>query len=108
VLKSIADAGLSAASVLPNLHHRRIIPLMARRLRIFEMDEAADPVAARDEQHPRVTSSKSKLRSPDSLHGLEQDFGDYRKISRGVHSHDFVHQNLPNQEKSKKSRQELL
>jgi hypothetical protein len=45
VLKSIADAGLSAASVLPNLHHRRIIPLMARRLRIFEMDEAADPVA---------------------------------------------------------------
>jgi hypothetical protein len=45
VLKSLADAGLGAASVLANLHHRRIIPLMERRLRIFEMDEAADPVA---------------------------------------------------------------
>jgi hypothetical protein len=44
-LKSLADAGLGAASVLANLHHRRIVPLMESRLRIFEMDEAADPVA---------------------------------------------------------------
>jgi hypothetical protein len=44
-LKSLADAGLGAASDLVNLHHRRIMPLMERRLRIFEMDEAADPVA---------------------------------------------------------------
>jgi hypothetical protein len=33
------------ASVLANLHHRRIVPLVERRLRIFEMDEMADPVA---------------------------------------------------------------
>jgi hypothetical protein len=32
-------------SVLANLHHQRIIPLMERRLRIFEMDGTADPVA---------------------------------------------------------------
>jgi hypothetical protein len=44
-LKSLADAGLGAASVLANLHHRRIIPLMERRLCIFEMHEEADPVA---------------------------------------------------------------
>jgi hypothetical protein len=44
-LKNLADAGLGAASVLANLHHRRIIPLIERRLRIFEMDETADPVA---------------------------------------------------------------
>jgi hypothetical protein len=44
-LKALADAGLTAASVLVNLHHRRIIPLMERRLRIFEMHEEADPVA---------------------------------------------------------------
>jgi hypothetical protein len=43
-LKSLADARLGAASVLANLHHRRIVPLMERQLRIFEMDEAADPV----------------------------------------------------------------
>jgi hypothetical protein len=43
-LKSLADAGLGAALVLANLHHRRIIPLMERGLRIFEMDETADPV----------------------------------------------------------------
>jgi hypothetical protein len=44
-LKDLADAGLGAASVLANLHHRRVVPLMERRLRIFEMDEMADPVA---------------------------------------------------------------
>jgi hypothetical protein len=44
-LKTLADAGLGAASVLANLHHRRIVPLMERRLRIFEMHEEADPVA---------------------------------------------------------------
>jgi hypothetical protein len=45
VLKALADAGLTAALVLANLHHRRIVPLMERRLRIFEMHEEADPVA---------------------------------------------------------------
>jgi hypothetical protein len=44
-LKSLADAELGLASVLANLHHRWIIPLMERRLRIFEMGKAADPVA---------------------------------------------------------------
>jgi hypothetical protein len=44
-LKSLADTGLSAASVLANLHHRRIIPLMEKELRIFEMDVTANPVA---------------------------------------------------------------
>jgi hypothetical protein len=45
VLKALADAGLTAASVLANLHHRRIVPPMERQLRIFEMHEEADPVA---------------------------------------------------------------
>jgi hypothetical protein len=44
-LKALADAGMTPASVLANLHHWRIIPLMERRLRIFEMEETADPVA---------------------------------------------------------------
>jgi hypothetical protein len=43
-LKTLADAGLGAASVLANLHHRRITP-MERELRILEMDETANPVA---------------------------------------------------------------
>jgi hypothetical protein len=37
--------------------------------------------AAREEQHPRVNSPKSKPRSPESLHGLEQDFGDIKNTS---------------------------
>jgi hypothetical protein len=44
-LKDLADARLGAASVLANLHHRRIIPLMERWLRIFEMEDTADPMA---------------------------------------------------------------
>jgi hypothetical protein len=38
-LRSLADAGLGVASVLTNLHHRRIVPLMERELRIFEMND---------------------------------------------------------------------
>jgi hypothetical protein len=44
-LKSLADAGLGVASVLANPHHRQIVPIMEKRLRIFEMDETADLVA---------------------------------------------------------------
>jgi hypothetical protein len=44
-LKSLADAGLGAASVLANLHHRRIVPLMERELRIYKMSETANPVS---------------------------------------------------------------
>jgi hypothetical protein len=44
-LKKLADRGLTAGCVLANLHHRRVVPLMERPLRIFEMTEIADPVA---------------------------------------------------------------
>jgi hypothetical protein len=45
VLKALADDDLIVGCVLANLHHRRIVPLMERPLRIFEMHEDADPVA---------------------------------------------------------------
>jgi hypothetical protein len=45
VLKGLADSGLGAASVLANLHHRRIVPLMERELRVYEMSETANPVS---------------------------------------------------------------
>jgi hypothetical protein len=44
-LKKLADRGLTAGCVLANLHHRWIVPLMERRLHIFEMSEDADPIA---------------------------------------------------------------
>jgi hypothetical protein len=44
VLRDLAGRGLTAEVVLAHLHHRRIVPLMERPLRIFEMTEAADPV----------------------------------------------------------------
>jgi hypothetical protein len=44
-LKALVDDGLTAGCVLANLHHRRIIPLMERSLRIYEMHEDADPIA---------------------------------------------------------------
>jgi hypothetical protein len=44
-LKELAGRGLTAGVVLANLHHRRVVPLMERPLRIYEMTEIADPVA---------------------------------------------------------------
>jgi hypothetical protein len=44
-LKNLADRGLTAGAVLAFLHHRRVVPLMERPLRIFEMTETADPIA---------------------------------------------------------------
>jgi hypothetical protein len=44
-LRDLAGHGLTAEVVLAHLHHRRIVPLMERPLRIFEMTEEADPVA---------------------------------------------------------------
>jgi hypothetical protein len=44
-LKELAGRGLTAGVVLTNLHHRRVVPLMERPLRIYETTEIADPVA---------------------------------------------------------------
>jgi hypothetical protein len=43
-LRNLAGCRLNAEVVLAHLHHRRIVPLMERPLRIFEMTEEADPV----------------------------------------------------------------
>jgi hypothetical protein len=43
-LRNLAGGGLNAEVVLAHLHHQRIVPLMERPLRIFEMTEEADPV----------------------------------------------------------------
>jgi hypothetical protein len=44
-LKKLADRGLTAGCIVANVHHRRVVPLMERPLRIFEMSEVADPIA---------------------------------------------------------------
>jgi hypothetical protein len=44
-LRNLAGCGLTAEVVLAHLHHRRVVPLMERPLRIYEMTEDADPVA---------------------------------------------------------------
>jgi hypothetical protein len=44
-LRKLAERGLTAETVLAFLQHRRIVPLMERPLCIFEMTEAANPVA---------------------------------------------------------------
>jgi hypothetical protein len=43
-LRNLEGRGLTAATVLAFLHHRRVVPLMERSLRIFEMTETANPV----------------------------------------------------------------
>jgi hypothetical protein len=44
-LRNLAGRGLTAEVVLAHLHHRRVVPLMERLLRIYEMTEVADPIA---------------------------------------------------------------
>jgi hypothetical protein len=44
-LCQLADIGLGVTSVIANFHHRRIIPLMERELRIYEMSNAANLVS---------------------------------------------------------------
>jgi hypothetical protein len=44
-LKGLVDTGLGTASVLANLHHRWIVPLMERELRIFEISDTTNPMA---------------------------------------------------------------
>jgi hypothetical protein len=65
-------------------------------------------LSSRDEQRPRVNTPKSNFRSPESLHGSAQDFGDSRNTSWTLHSQDLVHQNLLNRQKLKKFHQECL
>jgi hypothetical protein len=43
-LRNLAGRGLTTGAVLAFLHHRRVVPLMERPLRIFEMTETADPI----------------------------------------------------------------
>jgi hypothetical protein len=44
-LRYLAGRGLIATTVLAFLHHRRVVPLMERPLRIFEMTETTNPSA---------------------------------------------------------------
>jgi hypothetical protein len=44
-LRRLADAGLGAASIIANFHHRRIVPLMERELCIFEMSDVTNPIS---------------------------------------------------------------
>jgi hypothetical protein len=69
-LQELTGRGLTAGVVLANLHHRRVVPLMERSLSIFEMTEAADPVAlARSrlllDPFPRAFAATRALRAID-------------------------------------------
>jgi hypothetical protein len=77
-LKKLADRGLTAGCVLANLHHRRIIPLMERRLRIFEMSEDADPIALAESRllrdpFPRSYAATRARRAIDLRPGRDDD-----------------------------------
>jgi hypothetical protein len=87
----------------PDIHPRKNLTRVAPVRSVRGTGPTGVAWSSRDEQDPRVNTPKSKPRSPESLHGLAQDFGDSRNTSWGVHSQVYVHQNLPNQEESKKN-----
>jgi hypothetical protein len=77
-LKRLAGRGLTAGCVLTNLHHRQIVPLMERRLRIFEMREDADPVALAESRllrdpFPRAYAASRARRAIDLRSGCCDD-----------------------------------
>jgi len=53
VMKKLRSEGLTAAVVLPVVHHRRVLPLMSRPLR---MDEMAPGASTRDLEACRMSS----------------------------------------------------
>jgi hypothetical protein len=65
----------------PDVHPSKNSPRVAPVRPVKSTGQIGVSWAARDEQHPRVNSPKSKPRSPESVHGLEQDFGDNRNTS---------------------------
>jgi hypothetical protein len=65
----------------PDVHQSKNPPMVAPVRLVKSTGQTGVAWAARDEQHPRVKSPKNKPRSPESLHGLEQDFGDIRNTS---------------------------
>jgi hypothetical protein len=78
-LKGLPDTGLGAASVFTNLHHKRVVPLMERELRIHEMSEAANPtVLARSQLlHDRFPRKYAATRARRTI-----------SLKAGRHSHD--------------------
>jgi hypothetical protein len=77
-LQELAGRGLTVGVVLANLHHRRVVPLMDWPLRIFEMTEAADPVAlARSrllpDPFPRAFAATRAWRAIDNKSGRCDD-----------------------------------
>jgi hypothetical protein len=48
---------------------------------VWETGQAGFSLDSREEYSPRVNSPKTKSQPPESLHGLEQDFGDIRNTS---------------------------
>jgi hypothetical protein len=77
-LKELAGHGLTAGVVLTNLHHRRVVPLMERPLRIYEMTEIADPVALAKSQllptpFPRAFAATRARRTIDPKSGRCDD-----------------------------------
>jgi hypothetical protein len=58
-LRNLAGRGLTAATVLAFIHHRRVVPLMERPLRIFEMTETANPPRWRGRGYFRAPSCGS-------------------------------------------------
>jgi hypothetical protein len=77
-LKELADSGLTAGCILANLHHRRVVPLMERRLRIFEVSEDTDPIALAEsrllqEPFPRSYTATRARRAIDLRSGRCDD-----------------------------------
>jgi hypothetical protein len=77
-VKELADSALTAGCVLANLNHRRVVPLIERRLCIFEMSEDADPIALAEsrllrEPFPRSYAATRARRAIDLRSGRCDD-----------------------------------
>jgi hypothetical protein len=46
-LKRLADKGLMAAAVIANFHQQRVVPLMEKKLAIFQLTPEAAPDGSR-------------------------------------------------------------
>ena len=78
-LKRLADKGLTAATVIANFHRQRVLPLMERRLAIYQLTPKAVPEGSRMSRR-LLSHDAAAQRAKSAVVNFPSDSGELWKI----------------------------